>query len=492
MLVPRPYQAEARNECRARWRAGSRAILLVGPTGMGKTALSVMLGAPALNSGKRVGFFVHREELLEQARAAFGSLGIEAGIIKGDAPASRAKFQLVSIQTAARRRLELDFDLAFLDEAHHFMAKEWVIPIRSMRARGVPIIGLTATPDRGDGVGVGGPDGIFDSMIVVAQPRQLIKLGYLVPVRVIGPMTARKSLAAHPVEAFFRYARNRRTIVFCGTVAYARKLAGEFQARGVRAACVDGKLDDIARAKAIAAFRSGELEVLTSVQVLTEGFDAPETSCVILTTGAASPGPLIQKVGRGMRPAPGKVDCLVLDLKAACRDLCMLPDDDREFSLEGKAIRAGASDRAMAIVQCKACGLWFRAEEFVDSTCPECGAVRKGKQDPVVRRAIMAAMSATMPQEERVSWLAKKILEGSTMRKKDGTPYKAVKWAIQQYAARFKAGGGRSGFPTTETINAALLLANEIAEKRRAKAAEQAAAASAAVVAKPKQQELFA
>lgn len=451
-VTPRAYQSTAVESARAKARSGKRAILLVGPTGMGKTVLAVMLGAPALAKGKRVAFFVHREELQNQAVAAFARIGVRAGIVRAG-ESSSAQFRVVSIQTAARREA-LDLDLAILDEAHHFASPTWSVPIRTMRSRGTWLLGLTATPDRGDGKGLGG---LFDHLIVVAQPRELIAAGHLVPVRVVGPGRARRSLAEHPVEAWRTLARDRRTIVFAGTVSYARKLAAEFLAAGARAACVDGDMDARLRADAIAKFRAGDLDVLTSVQVLTEGFDAPETSCVILTTGASAPAPLIQKVGRGMRTAPGKRDCLVLDLTAACRSLCLLPDDDRVFSLDGRAIAAGDADRALAIVQCRGCGRWFRADQFADAICPECGERRRGREDPVVRRARLAAMSARMPVEERANWLAQKIREGRGRRKADGTPYKAIGWAIQQFIVHFRSTGVR--YPDKATVDAAIRLA---------------------------------
>lgn len=458
-FTPRPYQQRAVDAARASWRAGKRAIVLVAPTGAGKTALSTMLGGPALSRGEKVYFIVHREELMHQARSAFSRIGVRAGIIAAGAAPSDSNFQIVSLQTAVARKLELSPDLAIIDECHHVAADEWSAPIRSMRARDVGIVGLTATPDRGDGRGLGGPDGIFDDLIVVAQPRDLIRRGFLVPCRVMSPPRARKSLAEHPVRAWQMYARGRKTITFSGTVSYARKLADEFSSAGIRARCVDGKMAATDRARAIAMFRSGELEVLTSVNVLTEGFDVPETSCVITTTGASAPAPLIQKVGRGMRPAPGKADCLHLDLRGAWRELGMLPEEDRAFSLDGRAIMGGPRERGDVVAQCRGCGCSVRANEFRDSVCPYCGHVRKGREDPRVRKARMAIVSNRMPQQERTRWLADKIREGRSKRKKDGTPYKAVGWALQQFTVKFRGPGGRPQRPSQDMIQAAIKLA---------------------------------
>jgi hypothetical protein len=402
---------------------------------MGKTFLATLFAEPALSRGKRVGFLVHREELQDQAAAAFRRLGVRAGIVRADSAPTDAQFQIVSIQTAARRDLQLYFDLAFLDECHHFSSDEWRKPVEHMKAAGTGLLGLTATPDRSDGRGLAP---LFDDLIVVAQPRELIAQGYLVPCRVLSPPRARQSLAEHPVQAYLYYAKGRKTIVFCGTVAYARKLAGEFESYGVRAACVDGNMDDRDRARAIERFRAGELDVLTSVAVLTEGFDAPETSCVITTTGASSPGPFIQKVGRGMRTFPGKVDCLHLDLRGGWHELGMLPDEDRIFSLDGRAITGAKREMGDAVVQCRGCGCWFRANEFKDSTCPGCGAVRRGREDPRVRRARLAVLADGDVMQDRVEFLVREYFSVAGKQNKAGKPYKAFGYALQRFLVKYR------------------------------------------------------
>jgi DNA repair protein RadD len=441
-LEARPYQSRLLASVRASYRSGRRAICIVLPTGGGKTYVSTRLAEPVLRKGLTVDFIVHREELADQARRAFAAIGFPEG----------RHFRIVSLQTAVARSLQLDPALAIVDECHHVAADQWSIPIRSMRDRGVPLIGLTATPDRGDGRGLGE---IFDDLIVGAQPRELIASGHLVPCRVLSPLRARLSLAEHPVRAYEEHAAGRRAIVFCSTVGHAHRMAEEFNAAGIKARSVEGKMADVDRARAISLYRSGELSVLTSVHVLTEGFDVPETSCVITCTGASAPSTLIQKVGRGMRPAPGKVDCIHLDLCGAWRSVGMLPDDDRQFSLEGRAIRAHVEGELISIVQCRGCGLWFRASEFRDSTCPECGAIRKGREDPAVRRARLAVIADRELLSDRINFLARKVREGRSKRKADGTPYKAMGWALQQYRVKYRS------WPNEGQINAARRIADQ-------------------------------
>jgi superfamily II DNA or RNA helicase len=441
-MEARPYQLRALESVRASYRSGHRAIVIVLPTGGGKTFLSTRLAEPVLRRGLKVDFVVHREELADQARRAFASIGFPEG----------DRFRVVSLQMAVARSLKLSPDLAIIDECHHTAADRWSVPIRAMRDTGVPLIGLTATPDRGDGRGLGE---IFDDLVVGAQPRELIASGHLVPCRVLSPLRARASLADHPVHAYQEHAAGRRTVVFCSTVGHAQRLSEEFNAASIRSRCVEGNMDDAERARAIALFRAGEIDVLTNCQILTEGFDVPEVACVITTTGASAPAPLIQKVGRGMRPAPGKVDCVHLDLRGAWRDVGMLPDDDRSFSLEGRAIKAHVEGELLSIVQCRGCGLWFRASEFRDSACPECGMVRKGREDPQVRRARLAVIADREMTTERISFLARKVREGRSKRKADGTPYKAMGWALQQYRVKYRQ------WPNEGQINAARRIADQ-------------------------------
>jgi DNA repair protein RadD len=466
----REYQKLAIGAAREAYRAGRRAIVLVSPTGSGKTVMGSALGGRVVGKGKTAAWFVHRDELAEQAKTAFERIGVRVGVVAGSTNSDpTAPFQIISIQTAASRSLVPNADMVFIDECHHSLSDVWGATFRELRRRAVPIIGFTATPDRGDGVGL---DGVFDHLIPVAQPKELIALGHLVPVTVIGPTRRTKTLAGDPVTAYLSLLSGRQTIVFCSSVAFARKLADRYRSAGVPAECVDGKMTADARHAAIRDFRASRLRILTSVQVLTEGFDAPETSGVILASTCSVPSSLIQKVGRGMRPAPwiGKTDCIVLDLKGSCRELAMLPDDDRVYSLEGKAIRA--AEGLTPIRQCPECGHQFHAAQFKDRTCPGCGHQTKGRQDPAVRRAIMSAMAEKMPAEERLRFLADKIREGRNKRKKDGTPYKAVGWAIQQYAAKFRKRGCPAEWPTKEHIRDAHDLIRREDETRDARRAQ--------------------
>jgi len=244
------------------------------------------------------------------------------------------------------------------------------------------ILGLTATPERGDGVGLSQ----FDAMVVAAQPRELIAQGYLCPVEVYRPGKVTKTLSADPVEAYFRFGlvagEQRKAIVFPSSIRAAGDIAHRLEAMGVPARAITQRTSEADRTVIMDRFRGGSLRVLVGVHVLTEGLDVPDAYLAILATGCASPGALVQKAGRVMRPHPSKDHCRVVDLMGATWEHG-LPDDDRVFSLTGRAIRT-RSDLPPQI-QCEACGRCFRGDEFKDAICPACGQSKRGRVDPRVR-----------------------------------------------------------------------------------------------------------
>jgi len=360
-------------------------MCLVLPTGAGKTVLAVALAHGQLTRGGKVLWLVHRIELAEQARDALRDAGIPAGIISPNHPRTHEAVQIASIETLIARNLVLPgITMLVIDEAHHIMADTYIEVRRQYP--GILVIGLTATPGRADGRGL---KDAFDCMIAEVQPRELIALHEadptvgLVPVKVIGPAIAVNNCAAYPVDLYRAKAAGRKTIAFTSTVKQAEDLAEAFRLAGIPARCVDGNMDSTDRASTLADFRAGKLQVLTNVMVLTEGFDCREVSCVILASKVGSPVAYVQKTGRGMRCAPGKRDCLVLDLFGSSHELQMLPDSDREYSLEGTSVRAVKRDM-IEITQCKACGAWFSAGVFAGGQCPECGWIKPSKPNPAV------------------------------------------------------------------------------------------------------------
>lgn len=372
----RAYQSEAIAAVLAARRRGVRRMVVCLPTGAGKT---VIFAALARMARRQVLVLAHREELLAQARDKLAAaLGEEPGsplvaIERGSERAPReARVLVASIRSLHEERLGRvlrgrDFGLIVYDECHHAAAEDNLRVLRQLGAFDADwtgtLLGFTATTARGDGRGL---DVAFEEIVYSRTLPDLIDAGFLVPLRGFRVSTnadlrriggsgldfpeeelaeavdveERNALVARSIQEL---ARDRRTVVFCVTVRHARHLAQALNAIGVPAGLVHGAMPPERRAAELAAFRSGRLQVLTNVGVLTEGFDDPEVSCVAMARPTRSAGLYAQCVGRGTRLAPGKKDCLVLDfVDLSSLELCTLPSlfgVPRDVDLRGEDAR---------------------------------------------------------------------------------------------------------------------------------------------------------
>lgn len=363
----RPYQRRAIDELRASYAAGHRAPCLVLPTGAGKTVVASEAIRLTVERGGRVLFLVHRQELLHQSvnkleRAGVNDLRIiQAG---SDLGSRSARVAVASIPTLTRwTDRQPDADLVVVDECHHVVAKTWKkLADHYSSAR---LLGLTATPQRADGKPIGD---VFDAIVVGSTIAELTALGHLVPCRVFAPsdaLTAR-TLARSPVEAYQRLTPGERAVVFCVTVEHAAQVADDMNAAGVPTAVISGDMSKGERAKALAALESGELRAVSSIGVLTEGWDCPAVSVCILARKPQHTGLYLQMVGRVLRPHPGKSHATVIDLCGSVHDHGP-PDMERDFTLDGEGISKVDRD---AIRQCVTCGAVFKAGP---AECPACG-----------------------------------------------------------------------------------------------------------------------
>jgi len=425
----RPYQERAIDAARAHYRRGARSILIVGPTGMGKTRVGCELAGGASAKGGHVLWLAHRQELLQQAADALRREGQDVGIIAPWAsPRPHARVQVASVQTLVARESRPQATVVVLDEAHHHVAEQWGSVADSYRD--ALRIGLTATPERQDGVGLGN---LFDALVTAAQPRDLIANGWLVPCRVKRPTRTSRSLAEDPVEAYRQYGADSKAIVFASSVRSSNDVAGRFEALGVPARAITGEMGSGDREVAIDRFRAGSVRILVGVHTLTEGLDVPDARVAILARGFASQASYIQAVGRVMRPAPGKQDALVLDLTGVSIEHG-LPDEDREYSLEGKPIKSASG--LLPIRQCEVCGRVFRAAEFrgpgvVPPRCPGCGALMPLRADPSVVRQRIEDACASHTSTRQAQALRQLI---QTARSKGYKPG----WAYLQFKVRYK------------------------------------------------------
>ena len=360
-LQLRPYQVEALERIAAAEARGVRRQLGVAATGLGKT---VMFCALAERRGGRTLVIAHRDELIEQAAAKVTEVWPEArvGVVKGSRNETDAHVVVASIQTLARpKRLaallapttltpDPSFDLVVVDEAHHAAAASYRNTLDALDAGaddGPLLLGVTATPDRGDGKGL---DDLFDEVTFAYDIRCGINEDYLsdltgLRVRLDMDLRALKVTrgdyavgqagqmledAGAPqaiVKAWCESARGRRTLVFTPTVSTAVAVADEFTAAGVSAAWVSGELDLAERRSRLAAYSRGDVDVMVNCMVLTEGYDEPRTDCIVVARPTKSRALYAQMVGRGTRKHPDKDRCLVIDVVGATdvHDLVTIP-----------------------------------------------------------------------------------------------------------------------------------------------------------------------
>lgn len=420
MIQLRPYQSELVESIRDAYRAGKRAPLVVLPTGGGKTTIFSYVTDNAAKRDKCVFLIAHRAELIKQISATLARFGrhhqiIAAGPVVRQAQVAnfkatgktftdpKARVYVCSAQTLVKRfdTIADEPDLIIIDEAHHLVeGTTWgAIAERYPSARLLPV---TATPCRLDGKGLGVADGGFaDELLLGPVASELIADGYLSRYRIFAPPNAldlsavktragdyakeqladavdKPTITGDAVQHYQRLCAGKRAVAFCVNVAHAEHVAAEFRAAGIAAASLDGSMDAGERDAVIKAFEAGEALVLTSAEIVSEGFDLPAIEAAILLRPTQSLALFLQQVGRALRVFPGKQFAIILDhVGAIARH--GLPDDDREWSLAGvKKRKKGAADDG-ADVKVQTCLSCFAIYPPAPA-CPVCGHVQPMKE----------------------------------------------------------------------------------------------------------------
>jgi DNA repair protein RadD len=371
-MLLRPYQSAALESVQGVYRSGRKRVLLVAPTGAGKSA---MMRYMLERTSKRTLILCHRAELLEMIA---DSLTVPHGIIEGSRRVPSEKVHVGMMQTVSRRLGDLpDYDWVISDEAHLAMCPTWRRILQHYSSAWH--LGLSATPCRLDGQGLGAE---YEQIVHGPSIRELTDRGYLSPCRVFAPATEgrdakkaggdfsmseaaeavdRASITGDALAHYQRLAPGRQALAFCCNREHAEHVAQAFTAGGVPALNVDGSMPD--RAERIAAFRAGKVRVLTNVELLTTGFDFPELGCGIFLRPTQSLALHMQIVGRYMRVADGKRDAILIDHVGNVLAHGM-PDEEREWTLEGRAKRSTAAP----VVICPACYAAHRP----GPRCPSC------------------------------------------------------------------------------------------------------------------------
>jgi superfamily II DNA or RNA helicase len=397
----RPYQLKAVEAIRTSVHKGNKHIIVQAPCGAGKTIIAAHIIESALLKNSKVVFLVHFRQLAFQAVNRFADFGMgnKVGVIMaGEEPHLDRPIQIVSAPTY-NRRLQLaelqhnkwfkEANVVFYDEAHASIAKTRKDILNLYKGNAI-LIGLTATPCRADGRGLGE---IYNDIVLVSNIRELTQLGHLVPVlyygakelpdlnniplvagdynkKILGQRVDQKKLVGDILENWLRIAPNRQTVIFAVNVKHSRHIESVFRTHNITIEHVDAHTHSNIRQKVLQRFKKGTTQIVTNVGVYSEGSDFPWVSCVVLAQPSKSYGRFIQRAGRGLRPYPGKKDCIIIDHARLCERHGYL-DDDVEWTLDGKKIawkKKKTVKKERVIITCTEC-----QNLFYGNVCPRCG-----------------------------------------------------------------------------------------------------------------------
>lgn len=363
MISLRPYQLNKVAEARAMMGSGHKSICLVSPTGSGKTVIAAHIILSAISKGRRVLFLAHRRELINQCADKLLALGLlDYNVILPRHPQANnptSQMHIASIQTLIRRELP-PADLIIIDEAHHAAARQYQSLLSNYPNSYV--LGLTATPERLDGKGLGD---IFNVLLEVATVPQLIDTGFLVKptcyapskeitdklngelsrIRIskgdydeksLGELMDNNYLVGDILEHHNRLALSRKTIIFASSISHSQHIIEKFRLSGLQAAHIDGTMRTSDRERILNDWKTNGLDIVSNCQILTEGFDYPELSCCVLARPTKSLSLYLQMPGRVMRIANGKNDAIILDHAGNIAEHGV-PHAERIWTLEGSA-----------------------------------------------------------------------------------------------------------------------------------------------------------
>ena len=331
----RPYQSESRQAVHSEWDCGHKRTLLVLPTGTGKTVVFAKIAEDQVRSGERTLILAHRGELLNQAAdKIFNVTGLKCAVEKASESCLDSWYRITvgSVQSMMQaKRLsqfpEDYFKTIIIDEAHHAETDGYLRILSHFPD--AHVLGVTATPDRGDMKNLGS---VFESLAYEYSIAKAIKEGYLVPIKALSiPLkldissvtsragdfkTSELDTALDPylysiADEMIKNCADRKTVVFLPLIKTSQKFCAILNSKGFRAAEVNGQSAD--RAKIQSDFEKGEYNVLCNSMLLTEGWDCPSVDCVIVLRPTQSRTLYCQMVGRGTRLSEGKKDLLLLD-----------------------------------------------------------------------------------------------------------------------------------------------------------------------------------
>lgn len=416
MITLRDYQQDVVDKIYKSWQSGNRNVCAVLPTGAGKTLVFSKIIADHKAHNQNCAAIAHRNELVSQMSCSLAMLGVQHRVIASSGTVGqiihkhREKFgksfvnpsertAVIGVDTFVSRMDSLkswaqQIDLWVQDESQHLLVNnKWGKTINSfVNARG---LGVTATPCRADGQGLGRwADGFMDDIIIGPTTRYLIEKGYLADYEIVCPKSdlnvensplsangdwsnqtlrkaAKKSKIVGDVVAnYIKYANGRKAIVFATDVDTAEEIAQDFIASGINAASLNGKSVASYREQSIRQFESGNLQVLVNVDLFDEGLNIECCDVVIMARPTASLCKYLQAIGRALRPMPGKTALIIDHVSNVIRH--GLPDMQREWTLNRRERRAKSltDPDEIPLTVCKNC---LKPYEKFRTVCPYCG-----------------------------------------------------------------------------------------------------------------------
>ena len=408
-MLLRPYQEVAINDASdALDKHGN--TLVVAPTGAGKTIMLSALVGKRRGVSKDVLILQHRDELVSQNSTKFQRVNpkLSASYVNASQKDWSGDVVFAMVQTLSRGNNLAHMpklDLIVVDEAHHTVAATYQSIIRAAKEanEGVQIVGFTATPNRGDKKGL---RDVFDNCSHQIEIATLIREGFLVPPKTfvidvgvqdelrevrktasdfdmadVEKIMNRRAINKRVVEEWKDKAGDRKTIVFCSTIIHAQNVCEEFVEQGIVARVVTGDTPKVIRQEILNDLATGDVQVVVNVAVLTEGFDAPPVSCVVLTRPCSYKSTMVQMIGRGLRtidqeeyPGVVKTNCVVLDFGTSVLT---------HGSLDDAVDLDGAGDREPGEAPTKDCPECGSEVPLGVRECPVCGHEFESHADPL-------------------------------------------------------------------------------------------------------------
>lgn len=393
----REYQIDLVNGVSRSWRTGHRTPCIVLPCGGGKSVIVAEMAKRTAERGKYILFLVHRKELCEQILRTFLWWGVDMRFVR-----------IMMVQTACHRLGKMPCpDLIITDENHHSKASSYTKIYDYYRD--AYRVGVTATPVRLDGSGL---SDVNDDLVIGVSAKWLIENHCLAPYDYYAPSVAdlstvkvrRGEFDAKSAEKIMleskvygdvigyyrKFADGMQAVCYCTTVKHSQAMAAQFRAAGIDAAHIDGQMKKAERTKIVEEFRRGAIDILCNVDLISEGFDVPDCSCVIMLRPTQSLTLFIQQAMRCMRYRRGKRAVILDHVGNYARH--GMPDDDREWTLEGKPKRKGMKQEAMPEERYITCTNCFAVIAGDVQNCPYCGAEIERRERKAIEQETETAL----------------------------------------------------------------------------------------------------